>query len=925
MSGVIGRESELQVVDEFLSLVPGGPAALVFDGPPGIGKTTMWAQALARAPGEFCILRAQPVEAEAELAFAALTDLLEPVLDSVLSQLPGPQQRGLAVALLHEEPGSHPIDQRSVAAGTLSVLRAQAVTRPVLIAVDDIQWLDQPSAHVLGYVVRRLGTLPVGVVACHRADDARVLTLELSRSFPGGRFFRVALGPLTLAALHLMLKEQLGRSLPRHTLVRVMDATGGNPFFATELAQSLPEHAPATAAWELPTSLRRLVDDRITGLPERVRDVLLAAAVAGTPTVNLVTSAVPGRPADALRALDHAAAAGLITVDSSRIRFAHPLFAAGVYWSVPPWERRMAHCRLAPLVHDMEEKARHLALGSAVPNARLAPIVAAAAEHARRRGAPEVAADLAEHACALTPPNNAAEHRRRSIQVAECKFHAGQLRQARKVLQDVLRHVPPGADRADALRLLGEIRYSEDSFPEAVRVLEEALEQAGDDVGVLCTVRLGLAFGLLRMGDFAAAPPHARRAVELAEQAGEPAWLAEALGVLAIADFLLGRGLDETKVERALRLEDPYRQIPVQVRPSLIAGYLALYEGKLHRSSQTLQPLRERVIQGGEDSDLPMVSTYLCWSASWRGALSEAEDYAAEAIEAASRIQSDSLRSVALAFAAVSAAYAGDPDTTWARAQECGALADRTGDRVIVLWAGWALGLLALSQDDPKAADAALGPFTALFQDHVPDPIRAFFLPDHIEALIALGKLEQAERLLIAFDEAAQRLKRPWALMLATRCRALLHAARGDLERASAAAHEALDWGAELEMRIEVARTLLIYGRVERRRRHKGPAAEHLRLALGIFQETGARLWAERASAELGRVGLRSSESGLLTVSERKVAELAAAGYTNREVAAQLFMSSKTVEANLARVYRKLGIRSRAELGAKFQSGHVPT
>jgi DNA-binding CsgD family transcriptional regulator len=228
------------------------------------------------------------------------------------------------------------------------------------------------------------------------------------------------------------------------------------------------------------------------------------------------------------------------------------------------------------------------------------------------------------------------------------------------------------------------------------------------------------------------------------------------------------------------------------------------------------------------------------------------------------------------------------------------------------------VGLLALSTDDPRAADTALAPLAAMFEDHVPEPVRAFFLPDEIEALIGLGRLEQAERLLVAFEEAARRLGRLWALMLAARCRALLLAARGDLEGASERTREALARCAELELRIEVGRTYLVAGQVERRRRRKGVAADYLGRALELFEEAGAHRWAARAHAELGRVGPRPPASGQLTASERRVAELTASGLTNRDVAAQLFMSPKTVEANLARVYRKLGSRSRAELGRQI-------
>lgn len=420
------------------------------------------------------------------------------------------------------------------------------------------------------------------------------------------------------------------------------------------------------------------------------------------------------------------------------------------------------------------------------------------------------------------------------------------------------------------------------------------------------------------MGDFEAAPPRAYRALRLAEQAAKPASIAEALAVVAMADFHLGLGLDHAKIERALGLEDPRRQIPVQLRPSLIAGYLALYVGDLQRCSQLLGGMREHIIESGQESDLPAVSGYLSWCACWRGAMIDAVAFAAEAVETAARIEANSLHCWALGIAAVSTAYAGDVDSTNRLAEHCHVLAAETGNRLAVLWADWALSLLALSQDDPRAANATLEPLAATFEDRLPEPARAFFLPDQIEALIALGQLNRAERMLTTFEEAARRLDRSWALMLAARCRALLLAARGDPEGASVAARDALARGAELETRMEVARTFLVAGRVERRRRCKRQAAEWLRQALKLFEQAGACLWAERARAELSRVGLRHTASSELTASECRVAELAASGCTNREIAAQLFMSRKTVEANLARVYRKLGIRSRAELGARL-------
>jgi DNA-binding CsgD family transcriptional regulator len=478
-----------------------------------------------------------------------------------------------------------------------------------------------------------------------------------------------------------------------------------------------------------------------------------------------------------------------------------------------------------------------------------------------------------------------------------------------------------GRHRADALRLLGEIR-NEDSVFEANELFEEALEHVGDDLELRSGLHLRLAYGHNAVGDWAAAGMHGHHALRLLERLDQPGLLAEALAVVAIADALNGRGVDEAKVERALALEDPNRQVPVAIRPSLIAGCLALYEGRLERSEQLLLPLRRRVAERGEESDLAFVSGNLAWSACWRGDLDAAAAYVEEALESAMRSQSESWRCLSLSYMAVQAAYAGDAELTRTSLAECRALAPRTNMRNALRWAGWAEAVLALSIDDPQTADTALGTLAAPFANaRVPEPILVFFLPDEIEALIALGRLDGAEPLLESFAEAAERLQREWARMMAFRCRALLLAASGDLDAAAGAVSEALGLCHGLELRIEVARTLLVAGQLARRQRKKRAAKDYLEQAYGLFERMGARLWAERAAAELGRVGLRPAAPDELTSSERQVAELTASGLKNREVAAQLFRSPKTVEATLARVYRKLEIHSRAELGARLAKG----
>jgi DNA-binding CsgD family transcriptional regulator len=529
--------------------------------------------------------------------------------------------------------------------------------------------------------------------------------------------------------------------------------------------------------------------------------------------------------------------------------------------------------------------------------------------------------ELAEYAKALTPGNQPTVRQRRSIQWAEYAFHAGDLALARDTLLSVLGEESGGPQRADALRLLGEIRYMGDSFDEGIALLEEALKHAGNDPVLQVEIELRLAFGTLAAADYDSAARHAHRALDRAEKTSEPTLLAEALASVAVLDVLVGLGVDNAKVARALSLEDPHRPVSFMMRPSRVAAYLEFYAGHLDASDRILQVLRQRIIDGGEETEVPYVDSYLIWSACWRGDLEAGVAYAEEALDAANRTGSPSLQSAALGFASLPPAFAGDAKLVTRRADKSILLAGRTGRRLSVLWASWARALVALAQDNPQAVHDALGPLaTPLAGRRLPEPIRAFFLPDEITALIGLGDLDTAERLLDRFQEAAERMERRWALMLSDRCRGLLQAARGDLAAASSSIQAALTRCVDLELHFEVARTLLVAGQVERRRRRRGAAADFLGRAREFFDQAGAELWAARTRTELARLGQQRSGSTELTPTEARVAELTASGLTNKEVATQLFISAKTVEANLVRIYRKLDIRSRAELGAWLAS-----
>src|SRR5262245_58044380 len=370
---VVGRDRELEAVSAFLAAVARSPACLVLAGEPGIGKTTLWLAALKRARGRsMTVLSARPVAAEGRLAFAALADLLEPVADDVLARLPEPQRRALAVALLREDPGDRRLDQRAVGAGVIGLVAELAQAAPVVVAIDDLQWLDRPSARVLAFAARRFGRLPVGLLSCQRTGVAIASELEIWRALPDHLVTRVRLGPLGMGALDEIVQIQLGRKPSRRDLARIAQTAAGNPFFAVEIARSLPDNPPGgLAVLPLPDSLRGFIGERVAALPERARRALLPAAVLRSPTVEQVAAGIDETAGRSRRALEQAAAAGIIELSQSRVTFTHPLFAAAAYSSAQPIQQRQAHLRLAAIVSDVEERAWHLALAAEGTDARL--------------------------------------------------------------------------------------------------------------------------------------------------------------------------------------------------------------------------------------------------------------------------------------------------------------------------------------------------------------------------------------------------------------------------------------------------------------------------------------------------------------------------------------------------------------------------
>jgi ATP/maltotriose-dependent transcriptional regulator MalT len=914
---VVGRRAELAVVSALLDAVSTGVGGLLIQGAAGIGKSTLWHSGIATAEKRgFRVLACQPAEAEAQLSFAAIADLFEPVLADTLRLLPGPQRRALEVALLRVD-SDEPADERAVAFGLLSVMRAVARSGPVLIAVDDWQWLDTSSARMLGFVLRRLDEEPVRVLATVRAAGPAVAA-GLGRDLGEGRLDRLDLEPLSLTALHRLAATRVGVSLPRRTLLKIQSATAGNMVFALEIVRALAARAgslPPGAALPVPATLDELVAQRVAELPTATRDALLAAAALAQPTARLL-QAVDGRrpPAEVLAAAERAE---LVVLEGERIRFRHPLIAAAVYADAREEDRRLLHRRLAQVVTEPEERARHLALAADGPSRKVADALDDAAGTASARGAPDAAAELYELAADATPPDQREMRRRRRVDAAEQHFVGGDRGQARELLERVLPECPPGRERARVLRLLGEVRYHDDSFPEAGRLFRLALAEAGGDLAERAAINTGLAYVSYAYGQALQGAEYTRDAVAAAEEYGRPGLLAEVLAAETITQFMLGRGLNEQRLRRALAQEDITRRVPAPMRPTAIHGALMSWTGRHEAARESLEGLRARLLELGDEAALPFLAFVLAPAACTRGDLAAAVRHGEEGLEVAARVGTDVLMAYALTAMAFANAYTGRTDAALDQAGRAVSLFDKAGCRG---WASWplsVLGFVHLSVDDATAAAAALRPLLdTLPLAGVQEPAAIPFVPEAVQALVMLGELDTAVPLLDWFEQRGQELDRPWALATGRRCRALLRAAQGDLDGALDALEQALHHHERQEHPVERARTLFVFGQLQRRANQRRRARDTLEEARSIFDEVGASQWSRRATGELARLGLHRPAGSDLTPRERQVAEHAAGGATNNQIAAALLISPKTVEANLARIYRKLGISSRAELGA---------
>ena len=917
---VFGREPELREVELFLDADPSGARAMRIEGEAGVGKTTLWAEAvrLGHSKG-WRVLSAAASEQETQLAFATLSDLFGGILGEIADRLPPPQRRAIDVALLRTESEGVRPDRRAVGSAVVETIQHLAGSAKVFLAVDDIQWVDASSAQALAFALRRLRDVPVKIISAMRVGPGLRDPTQLDRAFPDERLRHVSVGPLDPIALQRLLNSRAGGRISASLAHRVYEASGGNPYFALELARALDREGIEPAPDEplpLPKDLARLLGARIRSLSAEARDLLLIVAAVGRPTVPLVRRL--GSSSLATKAvLDEAERHELVEKVGIRVRLTHPLLGSTVYADAGPDRRRSAHLRISQVVDDPIERARPLALSTKGTDPQVASALDEAACVAESRGAPAIAAQLSELAIRLTPTQDAQALRVRAIAHAERLFEAGDLEQAIAQMEDVVARAPSGPMKADVLHRLGHFEWMD---ARRIReLLDRALQEAGDEAtpDLRCDLHRAMGWALCTSGDLRSGAAYADDALALAELAGDRVQTVLSLVAVAYAGFFIGRSTAMASIRRAVSLEGELPPIYLAlVAPRRTLGSLLMWSGDLDAARTELELDYRQTSERGHLGSWEVLH-YLAELEVRAGNWTVAERYAVEGLEVATDVFHERAREVNLSSNALVAAHRGEVDAARAFATEGLRLAERHEDRIYVLANGSALGFLELTVGNPAGAHEYLAPLVELAEGMgLEEPGIFPIMSDEIDALISLGELGRAEALLGRLEDQASARKRALALAGAARCRGLLSAARGDLDRAIASVEEALDHLGRVPQPFDLARTLLVKGQIQRRQKRKRPARETLDEALEIFDHLGAPLWAEKARSELGRIGGRPPAPTGLTPTEVQVADLVGQGMTNREVAAALFMSEHTVRANLKRIYGKLDVRSRTELAA---------
>jgi DNA-binding CsgD family transcriptional regulator len=897
-AGLVGRGHECSLIDGLLDLAPRGESgSLVLRGEAGVGKTALLAYAADRAAG-FTVLRVTGVEVESDLAFAGLHSLVRPIIDE-LPRLPAPQRAALAGALgLGPAGGS---DRFLVSAAVLSLLDAAAENGPVLCLVDDAQWLDVPSADSLVFTARRLGA--EGVVLLFAAREGEV------RRFDAPGVEELVVGELDQDSAVALLDRGAREASPS-VRERLLAEAAGNPLALLELPAGL-SGAQLAGSSELPDAmplssrLQAAFRQRIEPLPESTQEALLIAAAEdeGELAVILRAAAELELPQDAL---DPAEQAGLVEIDGLTLRFHHPLVRSAAYGSATLGQRRRAHGALAdafPSGTRADAALWHRAMATFTADEEIAAGLEASAARSQLRSAHASAATAFDRAAQLSEA--VSSRGRRLAAAAGAAWEAGQVDRARRLVDQAL----PLADRPQHARLLylrGVIEGRSGRFADAVATLSEGIAETED---------ASLALEMLReASDCAVWVGDVGQMIELGERADEFAPVTEidrfivasltGLAAQLSGDSARGSRLLTEAVELAERVDDPQCLISA----ALAAGREGIWGDGLALANRAVRVARERALVTTLPYALRAQASQLLGRSQFDLAYSAAEEGRRLALD----LGQPWAASWNVADLATVDALRGDERQARAHVQELQTLVATSGPNLAGGYIGRTLGLLYLGLGRPaEALEQLLIPLAATRLES--SPMFVLGLPDAVEAAARSQRLDEVVALLDRFDAWVERFPNPARLGMLARCRALA-------EESDAARHyaRAIELSGALAP-FDRARTELVYGEWLRRERRRVDARPHLRTALDLFERLGVPPWAGRARSELRASGetARKRDPAMrdqLTPRELQIAGLAAEGMTNPEIGAQLFLSPRTIDYHLRKVFAKLDIASRRDL-----------
>lgn len=907
MGRIVGRVRERARIEEVLAGARDGRSgALVLRGEPGIGKSLLLDDAVAAATG-MAVLRASGLQPAANVPFAALRELLRPHL-GLLDGLPGPQAAALRVALGRDR--AEQTDRFAVYAGALGVLGALADRGSVLVAVDDAHWLDPGSAEALLFAARRV-------------DAEGVALLFTTLTGEGGGFAAEDLPQLTLGGL---TEDEAARLLApaevsSQVLVRLVEGTGGNPLALREIARSLtPGQLRGTEPLTDPLPTAATLADRLAmrlgDLGTTTRHALMVAAAGETGTLEHVASALAhlGLPASALEDAEHR---GLITLEQATIRFAHPLLRSAAYHELSDAHRRDAHLAYAATAHpaDDDRRAWHLAQAAAGPDEAIAAELERVAAGMAGRTAYLAAAEAATRAGMLS--EDPAEAARRLETAARNAILGGDLDRALALTERLLEGELPHPVRGRILHLRGRALLNRGPIGSAAGAFVQAADLLAPSDPAGAAVALTAAAHAAVLGDTAEQGVRsAARAVELAP-ARSARITASARTMLLACRLLTG----DPAWRAVVASGDPTAEVSDEDLSLAVDANLWLGEfGRALRAlDRVLDPAAAAVPAGARVVALTDRARVRIHLGDWDAALSDAHESARLAALTGHR----TVRVRALAVIARISAARGNGDACRDAASEAIRLGGDLAMVVAPALASAAMGLLELSGGDPEAALAQLEATRGqLLAAGVRNPGVVPYQADLVEALMLTGDPDRAMRETSRLLGQAERVGSDLARLLTYRCRVKLVADDG-LE---AVFEEGWARFGDLPYPFELARTRMCLG--ERRlQQGRGMAArEPLEAAVAAFRRLGAEPWAARAEGMLAASGVRvatpSAEHGLpLTHQELQVALAVAEGLSNKEVAARLYLSTKTVEFHLSNAYRKVGVRSRVELARHVAEG----